>query len=256
MEPIGRALAHVNLSDLTALQTYRARNRSNLAFRAYPSCYSQVAVLVHDSFGRSDDMHAMAKALNAAGFAVYIPDIRGHEGSGPHGDIAYVGQLDDGVSDFGKFIPPRHRNATISLEGFSSGGGFVLRIAGGSCGGIFDRCLLISPAIPHNAPAIKPGTGGWAGPFIPRVIALRILDRFGIHWFEGLPVLVFAVQPGMENAMTSSCSYRPQRNFEPHQDYLEDIRQAPKPMAVLIGGCNVLYSLGNICSKIIARNSR
>jgi hypothetical protein len=44
-----------------------------------------------------------------------------------------------------------------------------------------------------------------------------------IHWFEGLPVLAFAVQPGVENAMTSSYSYRLQKSFEPHQDYLEDI---------------------------------
>jgi non-heme chloroperoxidase len=241
LESIEKAFAHVDLSNLPALQTYRARDGSDLAYRAYSGSDSDVAVLIHGSSSRSDDMHPMAGALNAAGFTVYALDIRGHGGSGPHGDISYVGQLDDDMADFVKFIRLRHRNAVISLVGFSSGGGFVLRIAGGSYGGIFDRYLLISPALPYNAPTIRPGTGGWAVPFIPRIIALRILDRIGIHWFEMLPVLAFAVQPRMENAMTSSYSYRLQRNFEPHQDYLEDIRRSPRSMAVLVGGSDELF---------------
>jgi non-heme chloroperoxidase len=78
-------------------------------------------------------------------------------------------------------------------------------------------------------------------PFIPRIIALTILDRLGIHWFEGLPVLAFAIQPGMEKVMTANYSYRLQRSFEPHSDYLEDIRRTPKPMAVLVGGSDELF---------------
>jgi len=55
------------------------------------------------------------------------------------------------------------------------------------------------------------------------------------------PVLAFAIQPGMEKVMTPSYSYRLQRNFEPHSDYLEDIRRTPKPMAVLVGGSDELF---------------
>jgi non-heme chloroperoxidase len=64
------------------------------------------------------------------------------------------------MADFVKFIRPQHQNATISLLGFSSDGGFALCIAGGPYGNLFDRYLLISPALTYDAPTIGLGTGG------------------------------------------------------------------------------------------------
>lgn len=79
LESIGKAFGHVDLSDLPALQTYPARDGKELAYRKYPGGDRRVAVLVHGSSSRSDDMHPMARALSAAGFTVYALDIRGHD---------------------------------------------------------------------------------------------------------------------------------------------------------------------------------
>lgn len=241
LDTISKPFAKVDYADLPALQRYQARDGTALAYRAYPGDSERFAVLVHGSSGHSDNMHPMAKALRAAGYTVYALDIRGHGGSGPHGDIAYVGQLDDDMVDFMGIIRPRHPKATSSLIGFSSGGGFTLRVAGGQYGNLFDQYVLISPALYYKAPTVRPGVGGWVAPYVPRIIALAILDRLGIHALEGLPVLAFATQPGTEQKLVASYSYRLSKNFSPHREYRKDIRDVTKPMAVLVGESDELF---------------
>jgi len=63
---------------------------------------------------------------------------------------------------------------------FSAGGGFVLRAIAGRDEALFDRFIMISPALPPGAPTIRPGTGGWASVVLPRVITLAMLNRVGI----------------------------------------------------------------------------
>ncbi|MEJ0023274.1 MAG: alpha/beta fold hydrolase [Alphaproteobacteria bacterium] len=86
-------------------------------------------MLVHGSSGSSAAVHKLARALSSAGVTVFAPDIRGHGASGPHGDIAYLGQLDDDMADLTAHLVPNcgRTNARL-LAGHSSGGGFVLRI--------------------------------------------------------------------------------------------------------------------------------
>ena len=124
---------------------------------------------------------------------VYAISLRGHGGSGTgNGDVSYLGQLDDDLADLVKGAgldkPGMHR----TLAGFSSGGGFVLRIAGGPQAGLFDDYLAISPYIAQDSPTNKPNSGGWAGVALPRIVALSLLDGFGLPWFQGLPAVHFA----------------------------------------------------------------
>lgn len=100
--------------------------------------------------------------LAAAGFEVAALDMRGHGDSGPRGHAAYVGQLEDDVEDFMRAVP---HNGPSTLLGFSSGGGFVLRVAGGTRQGLFDRYVLLSPSDhphPPTAPTMAAGCQ-WAG---------------------------------------------------------------------------------------------
>lgn len=64
---------------------------------------------------------------------------------------------------------------------------------------------------------------------------LTILDRFGIHTFEHLPVLAFAVDPLSTANPTVSYSYRLQQNYSAHADFSADIRTIRKPTRVLVG---------------------
>ena len=80
----------------------------------------------------------MAKALSAAGFATYVLDIRGHGGSGRKGQIAYIGQLEDDLTDFMHAVSP---SAPATLAGFSSGGGFAVRDFAETANAVFRQAM-------------------------------------------------------------------------------------------------------------------
>jgi pimeloyl-ACP methyl ester carboxylesterase len=60
-----------------------------------------------------------------------------------------------------------------------------------------------------------------------------------LQW-DGLPVVSFAV-PANVSTVTGAYSWRLQRNFEPHDDYLADIRAVRRPMHVYVGGSDQLF---------------
>ena len=68
---------------------------------------------------------------------------------------------------------------------------------------LFDRFIMISPALPQGAPTIRPDTGGWVSVAKPRIIVLAILNRLGIDWFNGLPIVAFATSPTAPNSPAS-----------------------------------------------------
>ena len=116
-------------------------------------------------------MHALAEALRAAGVTAYVLDIRGHGGSGQRGDIDYIGQLDDDLSDFVTQLGPARRGETRTLVGFSAGAGFTIRFAGGRYGELFDRYVFLAPIFP-GAPTLRQNAGGWTNIALPRIIAI------------------------------------------------------------------------------------
>ena len=225
----------IDMSELPPLQRYAARDGASLAYRAWPGGGERIAVLIHGSTSNSSDMNPLAKALAAAGATVYAPDMRGHGQSGRRGDIDYIGQLDDDLADFIAVLKPKHPGARVTLIGFSSGGGFTLRVAGGRYGELFDRYILLAPYLGYDAPSSRHGGGGWTAPYVPRIIGLAILNRLGIHRFEGLPVIAFARRPNPSEPVPTY-SFRLNFSFAAHRDFRDDFRQVHKPMALLAGG--------------------
>src|SRR6201996_7674521 len=165
---------HLDLSGLPSLNRYLARDGIPLAYRLYPGRGDEVVILLHGSGTESSVMNGPAKALNADGATVYAPDLRGHGASGRRGDIDYIGQLDDDIADLAMLVRKEHRHAKLTLIGFSGGGALTIRIAGGKYGALFDRYILIDPAIVYPSPIARPGTGGWATPFVPRIAGLFV----------------------------------------------------------------------------------
>jgi non-heme chloroperoxidase len=235
MASVTRLAEAIDRSDLPPVSRYTARDGAKLAFRAYPAGAGQVAVLIHGSVEGSTVMHAVAKSCQAAGVTTYALDMRGHGESGRRGDVDYIGQLDDDLADFvAVAVRPAHPDATLTLVGFSSGGGFAARIAGGQYGELFNRYVLLSPVFPPGAPTLRPNSGGWVRVNLGRAIALTILDHLGIHWFESLPLVVFAVSPSA-TGLTPTYSYRLALNFGADRDYLADFRRTRRPMMLLVG---------------------
>jgi non-heme chloroperoxidase len=249
LKSVSEPFARMDLAGLPPITRYKARDGAALSYRLYEGGHAQVAVLIHGSAGSSYDMHRMAEALLQTGVTVYVPDLRGHGANYPHGDIAYLGQLDDDMADFMTAVHPQYKNAKWTLVGFSSGGGFALRIAGRDPGSEFDRFVFLSPYLRYNAPTVRPASPGekaspehnvWYSVSIKRIVGLSIFNSFGIHSFDGLPVLAFPVPTDIE-ATSARYSFRLEENFQPRSDYKADIQAVRKPAQVFVGGQDELY---------------
>jgi non-heme chloroperoxidase len=231
----------VDYNGLPALSYYGTRRGELLAYRYYAPAKGPArnpVVLVHGSSASSKSMHVMARGFAAAGHPTYALDVRGHGDSGPKGDIDHVGQLEDDLQDFVKnaALAP-----TATLVGFSSGGGFVLRVAGSPMQGLFANYLLLSPFIHQNSPTSRRDSGGWVSVGMPRYIVLSILDQFGITVFSHLPVMRFALNDEARAFLTPSYSFALAQNFRPYNDYTANIRAVGRPMAVVAGRDDELF---------------
>ncbi|HEY4256488.1 MAG TPA: alpha/beta fold hydrolase, partial [Candidatus Udaeobacter sp.] len=219
MSSISDPFKNVDFSDLPERSYFTARDGAKVAFRAYLAAGDAVkgsVVFVHGSSASSSSMHLMAKGFAAAGYAAYALDIRGHGESGTKGHIAYIGQLEDDMEDF---VHSTKLAQPSTLAGFSSGGGFVLRFAGSSRQELFSNYLLLSPWISQDAATLRPGNGGWATVGVPRIIAIAVLNGFGMHAFDDLPVVRFAVAESDKGLLTSQYSFALAQNFRPERDY-------------------------------------
>jgi alpha-beta hydrolase superfamily lysophospholipase len=233
----------VDRSGMPGIERFQARDGTELGYRRYPagSPTGKIAMLVHGSSGSSTAVHALAKALAARGVETYAPDIRGHGASGTRGDIVYLGQLEDDVSDLVGEIRKTSPGAQLVLIGFSAGGGFALRVAGSPTQKLFEHTVLLAPYLGYDAPSTRGvDAGGWASPDIPRFIGLTVLRRLGILCCESLPTIAFAVAPNTSANLASTYSYRLMRNFGPTQAYRDDLAAAVKPVAVFAGSADEL----------------
>jgi non-heme chloroperoxidase len=249
MESISDPFRSADYSNLPPNQFIIARDGTRLAYRHYGSLKPKAlgsVVLVHGSSARSLSMHPLAKALSQAGWEAYALDIRGHGESGVKGQVAYVGQLEDDLQDFmAKGMGPSPK----MLVGFSSGGGFALRVAGSERQNLFDGYLLLSPYLSHEASTSHHDGGGWVGVGVPRIIALTILNKWGLRVFNDLPVLAFALAPKEAGVLTPSYSYNLWNSFRPHDDYRQDMLLAKRPMAVLAGKEDEVFWAGKFAEE-------
>jgi non-heme chloroperoxidase len=253
---IGEPFKRVDFSGLPAEQTVAARRASPIAYRRWDAAEKgspeRVVIAIHGSSASSQSLHPLAKALSGRGFTVYAPDIRGHGSTGQRGDIDYAGELDDDLSDLATMVKAAHPDAELALVGFSSGGGFALHSAATPLGASFKHVVLISPFLGPRAPTVKPqGSDPWATAFVPRFIALLLLDRVGIHAFDHLPVIAFAVLPEQAKFLSPTYSFLLATGFAT-DDYVADLRDARAPLAVLVGGNDELFEADRFAPTIEA----
>ncbi len=236
MFSISDPFKQVDFSGLAPASTFTARDGTQLSYRRYDPVVGHSArgsvVLVHGSSADSKSLHPLARSFAQADFTVFALDIRGHGGSGRRGDIDYVGQLDDDLEDFVGVVKPP---APKTLIGFSAGGGFALRVAGGSHQALFDSYLLMAPYTSRHAPNYRPDAGGWVSIGVPRIIGLEILNRMGVTAFNHFNVVKFAVAPSHPAEIVDAYSYALMKSFQPHADYQSEIRNIHMPVAVLDG---------------------
>lgn len=223
------------------LQEYQARDGAALGYRHYAgsSPHAPLLIFIHGSGWHGAAYDGLARSIaELGGIEVAVPDLRGH-GPDPQsrGDIAYVGQFEDDIADLASALrkPGQH----LILGGHSSGGGLVVRYAGGRYGDSLDGAVLLAPYLKYNAPTMRPDSGGWARPLTRRIIGLTMLNAVGFKALNGLTAIQFNFPDEVLNGpqgdtATASYSYRLNTSYAPRNDYLADI--AALPPFLLIAG--------------------
>jgi pimeloyl-ACP methyl ester carboxylesterase len=232
-----------NRAEIPEVRSVAARDGAPLTYRLYPGRADRAIVLVHGSSGASVSMHKSAQALQAAGATVYAISLRGHGGSGTvNGDTSYLRQLDDDLVDFVKAVGLTDAKVHRTLAGFSSGGGFVLRVASGRQRGDFDAYLAISPYIAQDSPTVRPNSGGWASVAVSRVIGLTVLEIFGLPWFQDLPVVRFATDAAASSSRTPVYSFRLTAGMQlSPRDWRPALARIDRPTSVVVGENDELF---------------
>lgn len=235
-------IAQWNFGELPRFQTLKARDGAPLNYRLYPGPADRAVVLVHGSTGTDASMMKVAQALQAAGASVYAISLRGHGGSGTrNGDVSYIGQLEDDLADLLEGLGLDKTGVRRTLAGFSAGGGFVLRVAGGRHSRLFDDYLAISPFIAADSPTNRPGSGGWAGVALPRIVALSVLDGIGLPWFQSLPAIHFATDAKADDRRTPVYSFRLMANLQLGRDWKAVLGSIAAPTTIVIGDADELF---------------
>jgi hypothetical protein len=106
------AFRGIDFSTLPEVEHYIARAGAALGYRRYGVSAAlpgppQVVILIHGASDSGPSLHRLALSLQAAGVKTYVPELRAHGSSMPHGEIRYVGQLDDHLVDLVNVL--RHR---------------------------------------------------------------------------------------------------------------------------------------------------
>lgn len=197
-----------------------------------------VVVMIHGSGWHGQQFDRLAWALRDVA-EVRAVTLRGH-GADPvrRGDVDYIGQLED---DLASAIGDVAQGRKVVLLGHSSGGGLVVRFAGGRHGGLFDAAILLAPFLKHDAPTTRENAGGWARPLTRRIIGLSMLNMVGIHALDHLTAIRFAMSEAvldgpLGHTATTAYSWRLNKSYAPRSDYKADI--AALPPFLLIAGAD------------------
>lgn len=129
----------------------------------------------------------------------------------------------------------QEERSTIVIGGHSLGGGLALRFAGNAPSGMVDACLLIAPFFGMNNATVKKRAGGWKRLDVKTVRYLRLLNRLGIHRFDGRHVMHFNLpEEYRDGTETLSYSHRLRESFCP-RDYAASLRATPGSIYVVSG---------------------
>jgi len=223
----------IGLADVAPVpeEVVEMRDGTPLRVRHVEAEGKPLLILLHGSGWYGGEFDRLITALDGKA-EIVAPDLRGH-GANPErrGDVDYIGQLEDDVSDLIDFYADDGQK--VVLAGHSSGGGLAVRFAGGEHGAKIDRAVLMAPFLKYDAPTTRENSGGWAHPLTRRIIAISILNELGITSENDQVVIQFAfpqeVLDGPEGAMaTQAYTYRMNTSFAPRSDYLADVAKLPE----------------------------
>ena len=238
-------LRAVDRSDLPAPRFVPMRDGLPLAVRQYPADAERILVLVHGSGGHGAHMHALARAVTAAGIAsVCALDLRGNGLSGARRSdaVTYPEQYRDDILDVLEALRTEQHGRRIIVGGHSAGGGVVLRLFDGGARPP-EGLLLLAPLIVAGPPTTRPGLGGWATIYKNRLKAVMALSRSGDDALNGITVMEFNQPPETRDGCeTLAWSFETVRAFGPG-NWRVELAAAGKagPVALVVGDADECF---------------
>jgi non-heme chloroperoxidase len=216
---------------------HKTRDSSHLFYRSLEGSSDITIVLLHGSGSEGRYLIPLANKLNSkANATVVIPDLRGHgrsQGEFP-GDVSHLDQLEHDLEDLITHLKLSSPSNTYVIGGHSSGGGLAVKY-GGSSLSQFNGAILLAPYLGHQAPTVRPNSGGWVQVAMYRYAGLSMLNNIGITYLNDKPVLFFNRPAEVtDDLQVDSYSYRLNESFSP-QEYEADFLKYKKPMLLLVG---------------------
>jgi len=154
--------------------SFVARDGTRLPYHQFGDDTGPLIVLIHGSSAHGGLYQALGEGLANFG-TVIVPDLRGHGGQTPVGDVNYIGQLEDDLADL-VAATRSSEDQKVIFVGHSSGGGLLVRYAGNPRQTPADAVVLLSPYLGFNAPTMREDAGGWAQPLTRRILGLTLLN--------------------------------------------------------------------------------
>jgi pimeloyl-ACP methyl ester carboxylesterase len=228
-------------SPMSEATQFRMRDGTILKARWFASDSSINVLFLHGVMGSSRGCAEICRRIREmTGAEVFALDQRGHgESGGVPGDVNYIGQYEDDVSDVIAELRKRKSGSYIILAGHSMGGGIALRYVAARKKPAGDGYLLFAPLLGSKSPTARTEsadgqrTGGeaWMKLNLPRTIGLMMLNAVGIGGLNGLHTLLFNVPPQFP---LRAYSYRAMASMEPN-DYVAALTADTKPLLVIVG---------------------
>ena len=225
-------------------QRFVARDGASRAYRLYGSG-ADLLVFMHGSGGDSAYLARFAEGLaTVAGLRVATLDMRGHgHAPGVRGDVDRLDRQETDIADLVAALKVEGGGGRFFIGGHSIGGGLAIRYTAGGQLPRPDGLLLMSPYVSNAAPSARPMSGGWAHARVPRFAGIQMLHRFGIHAFDGLPVVQFAISEAAKTgAETPAYSWRLFRSVTPREDWKKEIASIACETLVLGAETDVIFN--------------
>lgn len=215
---------------------FTASDGASRLYRLYPGRGDGFLVFLHGSSSDGRYLAGLATAVaNATGLTVVTPDMRGHGTEpGKRGDVEAVNRQEQDIADLVRELQKGTLSRRFLLGGHSIGAGLAIRYTAGEEQPKPDGMILVAPYIHRKSPAARSDSGGWAAPFVLRFAGIDMLQRIGVHAFDRLPVLRFAVPPAARDGTeTPLYSWRLFSSVTPRPDWRAEISRIDCPVLVL-----------------------
>lgn len=222
---------------------FKMRDGKQLYSNFYDAQSNTTMILLHGILANNFQFNTSAGLISESTKTNVIAlDLRGHgKSDGKPGDIEYIDQYVDDVSDLVGLLRKENPNQKIILAGHSMGGGIAMRYVLRNKTEEVDGFLLFAPALGWESPTTRqesnPDTEEFSKAHVPRIIGAAMLNAIGINAFNDKPVLFFNLQDG---GPMVEYTYRNMASMSP-ENAAEAFSTVEAPLLVLVGENDAVF---------------